>query len=180
MTSGSRLRIGVLTRTYGLHGGVRCALDSDAVPAAIAVPCECWIGFSESFLRPIRLERYELRTDDLICYFAGVNDREAAAGLADNALLLPAEAVSYKEPLSHPSLIGYEVRDEGGEALGVIGSIFRTPAHFIWLVESDGREWMVPAIDEFVREVRRDERVAVVRPIPGMVVEEPEDDDKGA
>lgn len=180
MSSGSRLRIGVLTRSYGLAGGVRCMLESDAVPASIAVPCEGWIGYSESFLQPLRLERYEIRSSDLICFFAGVKSREDAANLVDRALFLPTEAVSYEHPLSHPGLVGYEVRDEVGELLGRIGSIFRTPAHFIWMVRSDEREWMVPAIDQFVREVRHGDRVAVVRPIPGMVVEEPEDDDNAA
>jgi len=180
MSSGSRLRVGVLTRSYGLAGGVRCMLDSDAVPASIAVPCEGWIGFSESFLQPVRLERYEIRSSDLICYFTGVKSREEVANLSDRALFLPAEAVSYEHPLAHPGLLGYEIRDEDGMVLGAIGSIFKTPAHFIWLVRSDEREWMLPAIDEFVREIRHGERVAIVRPIPGMVAEEPEEDDNAA
>lgn len=177
MSSGPRLRIGVLSRAYALAGGIRCILDSDAVPASIAVPCECWIGYSESFLRPIRLERYEIRSGDIICYFSGTSSPEAAAAITDQALFLPMEAVSYDHTLAHPALIGYSILDEAGELLGTIASIFKTPAHFIWLVRSAEREWMLPAIDEFVREVRHEERVAVIRPIPGMVVEEPEDDD---
>jgi 16S rRNA processing protein RimM len=180
MSSGPRIRLGVLTRTYGLAGGVRCILDSDSVPASIAVPCECWIGFSESFLRPVRLERYEIRSGDVICYLAGIRTREDAAQVVEHALFLPVDAVNYEHALANPLLIGYEVRDEAGEPLGTIASIFRTPAHFIWLVRSAEREWMLPAIDEFVRELRHEERVAVARPIPGMIVEEPEDDDDRA
>jgi ribosomal 30S subunit maturation factor RimM len=91
-------------------------------------------------------------------------------------LFLPLEAVSYAHPLAHPALIGYDVRDEAGASLGSIAAIFRTPAHFIWLVRSESGEWMLPAIDQFVLDVRHDERVAIARPIPGMMAEEPEDD----
>lgn len=155
-------------------------LDSAAIPSSIDVPCEGWVGYSESFLQPVRLERCEIRSSDLICFFTGMKSREDAANLTERALFLPTDAVHYKQPLAHPGLVGYQVRDEGGEILGEIGAIFKTPAHFIWLVRSDEREWMVPAVDEFVREVRHGERVAIVRPIPGMVAEEPEEDDNAA
>jgi 16S rRNA processing protein RimM len=177
MSSGSRIRLGVLTRTYGLGGGIRCTLDSEAFPS-IATPCDAWTGYSEAFLQPIRLERYERRPEDLILYFAGITTREEAEGLFDRALFLPAEALSYEQHLSHPLLVGYEVRNEAGETLGTIAAIFKTPAHFIWSVTSGDREWMVPAIDQFVVDLRHDDRVAIVRTIPGMVEDLEEHDDE--
>lgn len=176
ISSGSRVRLGVLTRTYGLAGGIRLAVDGDAVPT-VAAPCEAWIGYSAAFVEPIRLERCERRGNEMTCYFVGIRDRNAAEPLLDRALFLPADMLSYNEPLSNPMLIGYEVRDEAGEHLGLIASIFKTPAHFIWQVESGQREWMMPAINRFIAEIRHDERIAIVRPIPGMVTEEPEHDE---
>lgn len=173
MSNASRIRLGVLTRTYGLAGGVRLSVDSDAIPT-IATPCDVSVGFSESFTETLRLERFEDRGTDLICYFAGITVREAAERLLDRALFVSAEVLGYREPLSNPQLVGYDVLDESGEMLGRIGSIFRTPAHFIWMVESDAGEWMLPAIDAFVVEIRHEERKAITRPIPGMVTEEPE------
>lgn len=179
MSSGTRIRIGILTRPSGLAGAIRCALDAEAIPT-IATPCDTAIGYSESFTEPIRLERYEERSGDLICYFAGITTREAAARIADRALYLPMEALSYRNPLSAPLLIGYEVRDEAGTVLGTLESIFQTPAHYIWQVRNGTEEWMVPAIEQFVLDVRHQDRVAIVRPIPGMVIEEPEErDDAG-
>lgn len=168
MSSGSRIRLGVLTRTYGLAGGIRCTLDSEAVPS-LALPCDAWTGYSEMFLQPIRLERAERRPDELILYFNGITTREKAEGLLDRAIFLPAEALGYDQPLAHPLLVGYEVRSEEGEPLGTIVSIFKTPAHFIWSISSEEREWMMPAIEQFVVELRHDQRVAIVRTIPGMV-----------
>ena len=176
MSTGSHLRLGVLTRTYGLAGGVRLALDGDAIPT-IATPCDVRIGYSDAFTQPIRLERADSRSGEVICYFAGLTDRDKAAVVLDRALFVPFESLSYEQPLAHPGLIGYEVRDESGEMLGRIRSIFKTPAHYIWQVEAQEREWMMPAVDQFVIELRHDDRMAIVRPIPGMVVEEPENDE---
>ena len=50
-------------------------------------------------------------------------------------------------------------------------------AKHIWTIEHEGREWMLPAITEFVVELNRAEKVAVVRPIPGMISEEGTDAD---
>lgn len=176
MSSGSHVRLGVLTRTYGLAGGVRLALDGDPIPT-IATPCDARIGYSDTFTQPIRLERSDSRSGEVICYFAGLTDRDKAETVLDRALFVPMESLSYEQPFAHPRLVGYEVRNESGEMLGRIGSIFKTPAHYIWQVESEEREWMMPAIDQFVVDVRHDDRIAIVRPIPGMVAEEPENDE---
>ena len=170
----TRIRIGVIGRTFGLDGGVRCALDAEAVPT-IAVPCAAWLGYSASYTREITLERYEARSDEIICFFVGIGDRSAAESLLDQALFLAAESVRYADELINPRLVGFQIRDEQGTVLGVVTSIFRTPAHAVWQIESDAREWLLPAISQFVLAVLDDERAAIVRTIPGMM----QDDDDG-
>lgn len=168
MPEGSRIRIGVLSRTFGLDGGIGCTIDGDAVPR-IALPCDAWIGYSAQFLEPVRLIRADERPNELICYFATVGDRTRAEALLDRALYVPGSTISYANALANPGIVGYEVRDEEGKTLGTIALIFRTPAHFIWQIEADGGEWLLPAIDQFVLRLIPDERVAVVRPIEGLI-----------
>ncbi|MBS1912184.1 MAG: 16S rRNA processing protein RimM [Bacteroidetes bacterium] len=179
MNEEPRIRLGVLTQPFGLAGGMRCALDGDMVPT-IATPCDAWIGFSDSFTRQVRLERTEARPGEVICHFAGIATREdAALQFGDRALFLPSGALGYGSEYAHPILVGYEVRNEAGESLGTIGGIFRTPAHLIWQIAGTDGEWLLPAIEEFVAEVRHSERVAIVRPIPGMMAGDPDEHDEG-
>lgn len=170
MSTQNRQRLGVLTRSFGLQGGIRCALDSFVVPT-VMTPCEAWLGYSESFLQARRLERCEDHSGSLICYFDGVTTREAADALADRALWIPADAIRFDDPFSDIRLIGYAVRDESGRDLGTIAGISGTRTQFVWEITLGEREWMLPAVDEFVREIRTDEHIVVVRPIPGMVDE---------
>lgn len=165
------VRLGVLTRTFGLAGGLRCVLDTEAVPE-IPLPAPARVGYSASFARELMLTRYERHGNDLVCFFDGVTDQSRAQELVDQAIFLPVDARKYDSPLSDPQLIGFEVIDEAGESKGVIDGIISTRAHYILVIRAGEREWMLPAVDEFVVELRSADRSVVVRTIPGLFEED--------
>lgn len=167
MADAARIRLGVLTRPHSLKGGLRCTLDFPE-PPTIAVPCTVAVGFSESFNRSYELISYEPGRGEIICFFRGVDDRDKAMELADQALFLPRSAVSYGKAVADPGLIGFEVRDEENTLLGKVSGIFRTSAHYVWTVDDNGRDWMLPAIEEFVLEIDEEEKRITVRLIPGL------------
>lgn len=168
MTDVSRIRLGVLTRPHGLQGGLRCTLDYPGTPV-ISTPCEVAVGYSESFTRSYELTRYEPGRGEIICFFRGVDDRDKAMELADQALFVPAAAVSYGTRTGDPGLIGFQVFDEENRLLGSIEGIFQTAAHYVWtIVDETGREWMLPAVDEFVLGFDEENRRIDVRLIPGL------------
>lgn len=167
MADATRIRLGVLTRPHSLKGGLRCALDYPETPT-IATPCTVAVGFSESFNKPYELISYEPGRGEIICFFRGIDDRDKALQLADQALFLSRSAVSYGKAVADPGLIGFEVRDEEGNLLGKVVGIFQTPAHYIWTVEENGRDWMLPAIEEFVIEIDEDNEQIIARLIPGL------------
>jgi 16S rRNA processing protein RimM len=171
------IRLGGLTRAFGLDGGLRCRLDSELVPT-IETPCDARVGFSENYTSPRRLVRYQDHSGTLICFFEGIGGEEEAKKLADQALFLPEEKITYPDTLAHPRLIGYRVRSEEGRDLGEIKTIFKTSAHHVWEIASATGEWMMPAIGEFLVELQHEQKTAIVRPIPGMVDQEGEEDDR--
>ncbi|MFN3821568.1 MAG: ribosome maturation factor RimM [bacterium] len=60
-------------------------------------------------------------------------------------------------------LIGCEVVSETGDLLGVLIDVHSYPHHDVWVVESKGREMMIPAVQEIIREVDlKNRRVVVV------------------
>ncbi len=172
----SRIRLGVLTRTHGLDGTLRCTLDFETVPT-VGVPSPAWIGYTEAFGTMMTLVFCQAHGDELLCRLEGIGTREEAQKFVDQALFLPPESIGYGNELIDPGVIGFQARSESGEPVGTITGLFRTPAHYIWTIEHEGREWMLPAITEFVVELNRAEKVAVVRPIPGMISEEGTDAD---
>lgn len=168
MNDSARIRLGVLTRTFGLAGGLRCTVETGTVPA-VATPCDAWVGYTDTFGETLRLERSDRRPQEIICYFAGIDDREKAERLVDRALFMSTDVLDFGDSMAHPLLVGYRVLDEQGGDLGTIEAIFRTPAHVVWQIDRNGAEWLLPAVDQFVVEVQHAERRAVVRPIEGMI-----------
>lgn len=183
MSTDTRIRIGVLTRSHGLDGAVRCTVDGVAVPV-VETPCDAWVGYSAAFLSPVRMVACRTHGnpshgEEMICRFEGVTTREDAAAFADKALFLPIEAIRYDNAYAHPLLVGYDVIDEAGEPLGSITALIETPAHLVWQIALENREWLLPAIDEFVIGVDHEQRRATVRPIPGMLGDADDDDGAG-
>jgi len=162
------IRVGVLTRPFGVLGGLRCELDVDAVPI-VTLPADAWVGFSESFLEKKVLVVCDRRPTDMICYFEGVRRREEAEPMIDKGLWLAADVITYDDTRLHPRMIGYDVVDESSRHLGTITSIVRSAAHPLWGVTREGVERLLPAVADFICQVDHDKRCVVVRLIPGLL-----------
>ncbi len=65
-------------------------------------------------------------------------------------------------------LIGLKVIDESGKELGKVDDVFQSPAHDILMVGTG----MIPAVQEFVKDVDLENGVITVAPILGMFEEE--------
>jgi 16S rRNA processing protein RimM len=65
-------------------------------------------------------------------------------------------------------LIGVTVRTEEGEVLGVLTEVLRMPAQDVYVVKGEGGDFMIPAVEAFVRAVDVSSRIMTVRLIEGM------------
>lgn len=59
-------------------------------------------------------------------------------------------------------LEGFAVRGEDGTAYGLVSGLLELPTGITLEVQGPKREFLLPFIKEFVREVRREERLLVV------------------
>jgi len=168
------VRLGVLTRTFGLEGRLRCKLDHEVIPQ-IAAPCSAWLGYSETFARPVQLAACQAHSGDLLCTFEGVSTKEAAEGMVDQALFLEPASLSYADPFTDPGIVGYQLYSPEGQPIGEIIGLQQTAAHAVWTVQSGDQEWLFPAVPQFVLNLNPEERTATVLTIPGMM--EPEEDE---
>ena len=65
----------------------------------------------------------------------------------------------------HHELLGLRVTDEAGQDLGRLDQILETGANDIYLVKTpEGKELLLPAVEEVVLEVNLDQGVIRVRP----------------
>lgn len=70
-------------------------------------------------------------------------------------------------------LIGCSVFDiDSGAFLGKISDVSKTGANDVWHIENDGREYMIPKIDDIVKLVDIDNEKVLIKPIKGIFDDE--------
>lgn len=123
------------------------------------------------------IEGVRYQKDMAILKLKGVDDRNAAEDLKDCDVYIT-EADLRKLPQDTfyiRDLIGCRVINEVPEAgtsdeVGVITDVLQNSAQDIYQVKNrSGKEVLIPAVGEFVKEINIDEKIVRVRLIPGFI-----------
>lgn len=91
----------------------------------------------------------------VLAQLAGLDNREAAAGLKGCEVAVPRDALPPVEEDEHywTDLIGLEVVNQQGEVLGRVAGHIYNGAHDVMRVERDGTEQLIPYVGAVVLEV---------------------------
>jgi 16S rRNA processing protein RimM len=101
----------------------------------------------------------------------GIEDRSAAARVTGMRILVRAEDLPPADEGEFYAfeLHGFAMVTTDGRALGTIEDTFSTGLNDVWVVRGDGREHLIPIIDDVVREIDRDGRRVVIEAMPGLL-----------
>jgi 16S rRNA processing protein RimM len=66
-------------------------------------------------------------------------------------------------------LIGLQVVTEEGELLGTLNEIIATGSNDVYVVQGDDREYLIPALEDVVRDINLVDRVMKVSPLEGLL-----------
>mgnify|MGYP005841601979 CR=1 FL=1 len=122
------------------------------------------------------LEEYEVirsrpQGDLAVLQLNGVVDRDAADGLRGCEILV--DETLFPEPEENEfywhEYIGLRVETAIGKKLGSVSDIFATGAHDILVVKDGKREYLIPAQDQFIKEVDLDRGLIVIEEVPGLL-----------
>lgn len=165
------IAIGEVLRPYGVRGEVRVRPLTDR-------PRERFRGLEACFLwEPARGRREACRVversfdgDGVRVKLEGVESPEAARALQGRLLAVArAEALPPRPGEFYPwQLEGAAVETPDGRMLGRFIRVEDSPAQPLWVIERDGREWLLPAVPEFVLDVSVAERRIVANPPEGL------------
>jgi 16S rRNA processing protein RimM len=107
----------------------------------------------------------------LLVRFEEVADRSAAEALRGEVLLVPssdAPPIEEGDRFWVHEVVGLEVVDEEGRRIGRVREVLSNPANDVWVVDTERRDVLVPAVHDVVRSVDRDARRVVIRELPGL------------
>ncbi len=166
-----RVVVGYVVKAHGVKGELRVRTDSAVVLGAK----ELFLG-DQHVAWKIRHARRE--RDDLLIELHGVDDRNAADALRGQTVsLLRSELPEPDDDEVYVTdLIGCQVVDLAGTVLGSVRSSYFGGAHeLLDVVDSTGREFLLPFVDGIVVEVDVQGRRVVCDPPPGLVdLEQPQ------
>ncbi|MGZ3439666.1 MAG: ribosome maturation factor RimM [Polyangia bacterium] len=155
------IEVGFVARAHGVRGVVRVRASTD---------------LSQLDAIFIDDERFTVRhasrdKDEWLVTLDGVGDRNAAEALRGRKVRLPRASVPVAaDELLVADLVGCKVYDVAGTALGEVTGSFDSGAHEVLEVRApDRKEFMLPFIDEFIREVDTDGKRIVCDPPPGLI-----------
>ncbi len=159
------LEIGKIVNTHGVRGEVKIVPWADS-PAFLA-------GFKTLYLdggeKPLRVDSARVHKSAVLVKFADVGSVERAMALKGKTVYIAREDAKL-EPGAFflADLIGLEVWDEAGNNVGTLVEVLTPPANNVYVVEGADREYMIPAVPEFVKKVDLDKGEIIVALIEGM------------
>jgi 16S rRNA processing protein RimM len=121
----------------------------------------------------VRIERVAIGQRGVRLKLEGVDDRSRAEDLVGRNVLVDEEQ-RVRLPKGRyfiHDIIGLAVVDEQGRHIGVVKDIMRLPANDVYVVDRHGRELLLPAVKEFIKQVDLDSRSVCVSLIEGMLEE---------
>lgn len=163
------VKIGQITSAHGVHGQVRVFPLTD-FPERFATLRQVLVGPDA---RPMGVRFTGTVKNLIILTLDGVTDRDAADKLRQQYLQVPRSEV-YPLPEGRYyifDLIGLAVVDPDGRPLGKLVEVNTgNPVHDIYVVEvASHKQFMVPAVKEFIKVIDLEKGQIVVAPIPGLL-----------
>ena len=159
------LEVGKVTNVHGLMGEVRVQPWADS-PDFL---CQFKTLYVDKAHWPISVERARVHKNMVILKLEGVTDVNGALAMRNAVLYIDRKDANLPEgSFFLADLMNMEVRDTQGKVLGKIADVLTLPANNVYVVRGGEREIMIPAVDQFVKEVNVDEGYMTVALIEGM------------
>ena len=158
------LEAGQIVNTHGIKGEVKIVPWCDTP--------EFLCGFDVLYVdgKPVTVEHARAHKSNVIAKLSGVDDVNAAMCFKNKVVHIDRADVQLPEGRHFiADLIGLEVRSaETGAVLGVIEDVLTPPANEVYVVQGKGREYMIPAVEEFLAETNIEGGYIRVHLIEGM------------
>ena len=161
------LECGKIVNHHGVRGAciIESWCDSPEVLCGIRT---LYYKKKDEFL-PLEVTKASVHKGRALVYFYGVDSIEAAQLLRNRVVYADREDIPLEDDrVFIADIIGLPVFDErDGKRLGEMADVIDSPASDLFCVATpDGREVLVPAVDEFIGHI--DDEGVYLRPIPGM------------
>lgn len=132
---------------------------------------DVYVGRTDADAVPEKVADVLIHRTSVLIRLDSVPDRTAAETLRGKILFVGEKDVVKPGRGSHflHEIIGCEVVTEDGRKIGTVCDVVKFPAQDIWVVRDGEKEYMIPAVKEFIADVDIGQRRIVITPIEGLL-----------
>lgn len=170
MNNRSLVAIGKIVKAFGIRGDVVILPMTDNI-ARFKKLKRVFVGASGTAALEMQIAAMQIEQRGVRLRFANAPDRTAAEKLVGSLLF-----VDEKDAVRLPKgtffvhhIVGLNVIDEDGEPIGVVKDVLKYPANDVYVVESKGKELLLPAVKEFVKKIDIEAKTMRVKLVDGML-----------
>ena len=162
-------RVGVIANTHGIRGEVKIFPTTDDVKRFDYLK-EAYIDAGKEKIQ-VEVSNVRYFKNLVIVKFKGIdniNDIERYKGkdlLVTRENALPLEEGEYYLA----DIIGANVYTEDGNLFGSLEDVIETGANLVYSVQHEGKEVLLPVIDDCVKEVNVEEKKVIVHIMKGLL-----------
>ena len=161
-------KIGQITKPHGLKGEVSMNFDDDIFDR---VECPYLICEVEGLLVPFFMEEYRFKTDSsALVKFMDIDSAEQAQQLIGATVYFENKFIEEgdEEEVSLNYFVGFTAKD-GDTVIGTITDIDDQTENWLFVVENDGKELLIPAHEEFITDIDHQNRTIMMDLPIGLV-----------
>jgi len=162
--------VGRIGRPHGIRGDVVVGVRTDEPDLRFAPGSR--LDTDPADLGPLTVAAIKWHSGELLVRFAGIADRDAAAGLrgtwltVDSATIPPSDD---PDEFHDTDLVGLSVRTVGGSLVGAVDDVLHSGQDVLVVKTTDGRDVMVPFVLPLVPEVDVASGFLVIDPPEGLL-----------
>lgn len=165
--------VGRVGRPHGIRGQVRINLLTDW-PDRFQAGRSLYLEGDEVKGRWVTLEDVSFSGHVALVKLKGVNSRTDAEEIKNYDVMILADdrPKLEKDQYYVADLIGLQVQTKAGEYAGEIIDVLQNTAQDIYVIQNAGREYMVPAVKQFIKRVDISKGVVIIDPVEGLISNE--------
>ena len=165
MKKSQYIEAGQIVNTHGVHGQVKIVSWLDS-PVFLKSFRTLYLGEEK---KPVKVRSSRVYKRFVIAALEGVEDVNAAMALKNEVVFIDRNDAALPEgSFFFSDLFGGRVVSDAGVELGRLTEVLERPGNNIYVVNSEKREWLIPAVPEFIISTDVENGVVTVRLMDGL------------
>lgn len=161
------VEIGQYNKTHGIGGEISATLSYEVDDISRFTTL---ISRMDGILVPFFVENARPKNNHtLLLKLEGVESEKQAKPFVNKAIYALRQEVGDADEVYCDFFVGFRIEDEDGKNLGTIVDIDDSTENALFIVDSGDKSFMIPVTEDFIVEIKEEEKVLVMALPKGLV-----------